>query len=178
MLAELRKMFEKPPAVDIRSGKVHPYSSSILQYKKGRDNKSNTARKQAEKRKGKADKNKKLGLLNQCLVQEEKGKILNKDQVCHHCHMLGFNAERKLAYWVNICIYGHGAHAVVEAIGTLNLPLLQDSHAKLQSRRGLFDLLGYSYCWCGPRRTVYRNGASYFYTLRMILSSLWSSLVA
>ncbi|GJT88266.1 retrotransposon protein, putative, ty1-copia subclass [Tanacetum coccineum] len=83
----------------------------------------------------------------------------------------GFRVKRKLSYGEQYLHVGNGAQAAVEAIGVFNLvlpsdlPILEDSHAKLQRedfwKLSMTILMLYV---CGPFRHVSRKGASYFLT--------------
>ncbi|GJX68809.1 putative RNA-directed DNA polymerase [Tanacetum coccineum] len=86
-------------------------------------------------------------------------------------HSDGFRVKRKLSYGEQYLHVGNGAQAAVEAIGVFNLvlpsdlPILEDSHAKLQRedfwKLSMTILMLYV---CGPFRHVSRKGASYFLT--------------
>ncbi|GJU70026.1 zinc finger, CCHC-type containing protein [Tanacetum coccineum] len=105
MLDELKKMFEKPPAVEIYDlvdtlhsckqalgkslyGQANP---QVLAIQKGRVNKPKPQANKKGKSKGKADKNKQVVAYQPKPKQNppQKKESLKKDQACHYCNVVG-----------------------------------------------------------------------------------------
>nr|GFD17848.1 hypothetical protein [Tanacetum cinerariifolium] len=87
MLAELKKMFEKPQA----GLKDKAPTPQVLTIQKGRENKPKPQANKKDKSKGKTYKNKKVVPYqpkpkHNPLKRKENP---NKDQTCHHCHVAG-----------------------------------------------------------------------------------------
>nr|GEZ94476.1 hypothetical protein [Tanacetum cinerariifolium] len=191
MMAELRKMFEKPPAVEIydlvwmlyivadrpwslnkdfgdfvRNFNMHCVGKIVIELhallidfekglkdkaptpqvftiQKGRENKPNPQANKKVKGKGKVDKNKQVVpyQLKPKPNPMKRKENPNKDQACHHCHVVGHwkrncllyleelraykkksepsaavSEERKLSYGVQYLQVGNGTQAAVEAI--------------------------------------------------------------
>nr|GEX23130.1 hypothetical protein [Tanacetum cinerariifolium] len=126
MLAKLQKMFEKPPVVEIYDLVDALYS---CRQALGRDNKPKPQANKKVKGKGKADKNK------QVVPYQPKSKPNplkrwenpNKDQACHHCHVVGHWKRNCPLYLeelrVNKKSKPSAAGSAVEAIGMFDFVL-------------------------------------------------------
>nr|GEX44415.1 retrotransposon protein, putative, Ty1-copia subclass [Tanacetum cinerariifolium] len=100
MLTELKKMFEKPQAVEIYDLVDALHSCKQAPGKSGRENKTKPQANKKDKSKGKTDKNKKVVPYqpkpkHNPLKRKENP---NKDQTCHHCHVAGHWNMNSLLY--------------------------------------------------------------------------------